>query len=121
MEDKDNIHRIEEHEHRIRELEVNDADKEMRLRNIEKGYAHLETTILQENRDTRQFFQSTMDKQWDLIKSMGALNDKEKERQHEIKKTKLERHTEMFLKIGGAGGILYLFIQSIFDIVSRFM
>ena len=90
-----------------------------RLRNIEKSYTHLETTILQENRDTRQFFQSTMDKQWDLIKSMGALNEKEKERQHEIKKTKLERHTELFLKLGGAGGILYLIIQSLFTLLSK--
>lgn len=119
MEDIDNIYKFEDHEHRIRILEESDADKEMRLRNIEKSYTHLETTILQENRDTRQFFQSTMDKQWDLIKSMGALNEKEKERQHEIKKTKLERHTELFLKLGGAGGILYLIIQSLFTLLSK--
>ncbi|NYV68116.1 hypothetical protein HYI36_22830 [Bacillus sp. Gen3] len=119
MEDKDNIYKIKDHEYRIRILEESDADKEMRLRNIEKSYAHLETTILQENRDTRHFFQSTMDKQWDLIKSMGALNEKEKERQHEIKKTKLERHTELFLKLGGAGGILYLIIQSLFTLLSK--
>ncbi|MEQ6856056.1 hypothetical protein AAHH17_16370 [Lysinibacillus capsici] len=116
---EDNSIRLEEHEHRIRILEESDADKERRLRNIESSFTHLETTILQENRDTRQFFQSTMDKQWDLIKSMGALNDKERDRQHEIRKTKLERHTELFLKVGGAGGILYLIIQAIIDFATK--
>ncbi|MGG0666983.1 hypothetical protein ABE073_00380 [Lederbergia citrisecunda] len=112
----DNNNKIEDHEQRIKTLEENDSDKEVRLRNIEMNYTRLESTILQENRDTRQFFQSTMDKQWDLIKSMGVLNDKEKEREHEIRKTRLERHTELFLKVGGAGGILYLIIQSILNL-----
>ncbi|KZR58987.1 hypothetical protein [Pseudobacillus badius] len=116
---EDNNIMLENHEQRIKVLELSDIDKERRINNIEKNYAHLETTILQENRDTRQFFQSTMDKQWDLIKSMGALNDKERDRQHEIKKTKLERHTELFLKVGGAGGILYLIIQAVIDFATK--
>lgn len=111
--------KIEEHESRIKILEDHDMDKEKRLSRIESSFTHLETMITQENRDTRLFFQSTMDKQWDLIKSMGALNDKEKERQFEIKKTKLERHTELFLKIGGAGGILYVVAQSLIDFFAK--
>ncbi|MGA4517186.1 hypothetical protein ACPA0F_07850 [Solibacillus silvestris] len=110
---------IKDHEHRIKVLEVSDADKELRLRSIEKSYTHLESTILQENRDTRQFFQSTMDKQWDLIKSMGVLQDKEKDRKHEIAKTKAERTYEILLKIGGTGGVLYLIVQAILNVVVK--
>lgn len=119
MNDKDNLHIIKEHEDRIRVLEENDMGIEKRLKDIEKGYVHLESTILQENRDTRQFFQSTMDKQWDLIKTVSTFGDKERERAHEINKTKLERHTELLLKAGGAGGILYIIIQYIIDTLSK--
>lgn len=109
---------LEDHEQRIRVLEENDIDKESRLRNVEKNYVQLESTILQENRDTRQFFQSNMDKQWDLIKSFGIFSDKEKEREHELTKTKIERHTDILLKVGGTGGILYLIVQALFNIFS---
>ncbi|MGE7918478.1 hypothetical protein ACQKM9_05930 [Viridibacillus sp. NPDC093762] len=46
-------HLLDNHEGRIEQLEVNDLDKEKRLRAVEQSYLKLENTILQENRDTR--------------------------------------------------------------------
>lgn len=111
--------KIQDHEKRIVHLESSEKEVRGRLTNLERDIHQLETTIVNENRETRLVLQSTMDRQWDLIKQRDEVADRDKERAHEIQKTKLERHTEVFLKIGGAGGILYLFIQSMLDMFAR--
>lgn len=111
--------KIQEHETRIVHLESTEKEVRGRLTNLERDIHQLENTIVSENRETRTLFQGTMDKQWDLIKSKDEAADKEKQRKHEMEKTKVERHSEIFLKIGGAGGVLYLFIQSMIDLFSK--
>ncbi|MEK5528526.1 hypothetical protein MKX79_03905 [Viridibacillus sp. FSL R5-0468] len=110
---------IENHEGRIKQLELNDLDKEKRLRTVEQSYLKLENTILQENRDTRQLFQNTMQNQWDLIKSSYAATENDKNRKYELTKSKLERRTELTMKLLGTGGLLYLCVQSLLDWMSK--
>lgn len=110
---------LENHEERIVTLEKSDTEKELRIQTIEKNYMKLENTILQENRDTRSFFQSTMDKQWELIKSRDSAVESEKIRTYDLRKTKMERNADLLLKYGGAGSVLYLFLQSLFNILSK--
>ncbi|MEX3625818.1 hypothetical protein [Viridibacillus arvi] len=110
---------LENHEGRIKQLEENDQEKEKRLRAVEQSYLKLENTILQENRDTRQLFQNTMQNQWDLIKSRDASTENEKTRNYELTKSKLERRTELTMKLLGTGGLLYLCIQSVLDWISK--
>lgn len=110
---------LENHEGRIKQLEENDQDKEKRLRTMEQSYLKLENTILQENRDTRQLFQNTMQNQWDLIKSSYASTENDKNRKYELTKSKLERRTELTMKLLGTGGLLYLCVQSLLDWMSK--
>lgn len=104
---------IDEHEKRIVVLESSEKEMRGRLTNLERDIHQLENTIINENRETRVLFQGTMDKQWDLIKSRDEAADRVKEREHEIKKGKLERISDIVLKLVGAGGLIYLFVESL--------
>lgn len=111
--------RLGNHEERIVALEESDLKQELRLKQIEQNYVKLENIILQENRETRSFLQSTMDKQWDLIKSRDTALESEKVRTYDLRKTKMERNADLLLKYGGAGSVLYLFLQSLFNILAQ--
>jgi hypothetical protein len=113
MGDGSMFEKLTEHEGRIVNLEEKDEKHEERLRAIELNYTNLENTILKENRDTRQFFQDTMNKQWDLISGKNKYEDAQNNREYDLKKTRIERYSEMILKFAGAGGIVYLVVQSI--------
>ena len=104
------------HEERIVNLEAADKRHEEELRTIKNNYTNLENTILKENRDTRSFFQDTMNKQWELISAKSKYDDAQNQRDYDLRKTKIERYSEMLLKFAGAGGILYLIIQSILNV-----
>lgn len=105
--------RLNNHGERITKLEKYDEDKHRRLLEVEKNYGELKETIVGENREMRQFFQSNMDKQWDLIKSRDEHNHDTKKMKHELDKTKTERYTDLALKLLGAGGIVYLILQNL--------
>lgn len=106
---------ISEHDKRITTLERNDKDQDRRIHDLEKNYTKLESTIIQENRETRMIFQSTMNKQWDLIKTRDIAKENESQREHDFRKSKLEKNTDIILKIIGVllgtGGLLYLLTQ----------
>lgn len=101
----------------IQELKKNDEEKHKRLLNVEKNYERLESTIVNENKETRNFLQSTMDKQWDLIKSRDDQSHDTRRMRHEITKTKIERWSDITFKVVGSGGIIYLIIQAIITLM----
>ena len=107
---------VKQHGEDIELLKQADKLHEERLRSIENNYTNLENTILKENRDTRSFFQDMMNKQWELISSKGKYDDAQNQRDYDLRKTKIERYSEMLLKFAGAGGILYILIQSLLNI-----
>lgn len=97
---------------RIKQLEKWDEDKHKRLKVVEDHYTELKSTIITENREMRSFFQSNMDKQWDLIKDRDERNHDKYKMEHEFRKTKWGNGVEIFLKLTGAGGIIYLVVKS---------
>lgn len=103
---------VKQHGEDIEQLKQADLRHDERLREMKNNYTNLENTILKENRDTRSFFQDVMNKQWELISSKGKYEDAHKQRVYDYKKSALERWSEIFLKVVGTGGILYLLIQS---------
>ena len=104
---------ISEHDKRLSTLEENDREQDRRIRELEKSFTKLESTIIQENRETRMIFQSTMNKQWDLIKTRDIAKENENQREHEFRKSKFEKNTDLAIKLLGAGGLVYLFVQSV--------
>lgn len=98
---------------RIRTIEENDIKQEDKLKEIQGSYLKLENTILAENKETRTFFQSNMNQLWDLTKSRDAQIHDTKKMSHEITKTRIERLSDIFFKLAGTGGILYLIVQAI--------
>lgn len=107
---------------RVTTLEKKDREKERRIENVERNYTQLnervedlKTTIVNENKETRQFFQSNMDKQWDLIKSRDEQHHDTKKMNHELSKTKAERYSDIALKLLGAGGIVYIIVQNLLN------
>jgi len=87
---------------------------ERRIQQGELNYQDLKNTILLSNERMQTFFSSTMDKQWDLIKSRDALSENDKVRKYEFSKSKLEKWSEVVIKVAGAGGILVIIAQLIF-------
>lgn len=105
------------HGEEIEQLKLADTRHDERLRAIEHNYTNLENTILKGNRDTQSFFQDLLGKQWELISAKGKYDDAQSQRDYDLRKTKIERYSEMILKFAGAGGILYLVIQSILQMI----
>jgi hypothetical protein len=89
-------------------------ETERRLQQGEHNYQDLKNTILVANDRMQTFFSSTMDKQWDLIKSRDALSENENIRKHDFSKSKLEKWSEIVIKVCGAGGILIVIAQLLF-------
>ena len=119
--------RIQQHSDRITELEKFDRDskvrlmaieegdlrREVRMKEVEQNYVKLENTILSENRETRTFFQSNMDRLWELTKSRDTNAHDNRRMRYELTKTKIERLSDVFFKLAGTGGILYLIVQAL--------
>lgn len=110
---------ILDHGRRITDLEEHDKEQDRRIRTLEQNYTKLESTIVQENRETRMIFQSTMDKQWDLIKTRDIAKENASQRDYELQKTKFERRTELLVKLLGAGGLIYLMVQSVIETFTK--
>ena len=84
------------------------------------NYHDLKTTILTENKETRSFFQSIMDKQWDLIKSTTGMQHELKKADTDIKKVDSEIKRDNWAKawdfmktLFAAGGIVYLIFEAL--------
>lgn len=107
------------HEDRIVKLEKNDIEKEIRLQKVEDSYLRLENTIMTENRETREILRESMQKQWDLIKTRDDKKDAENARDYEFRKSRLERQTELLIKIMTIGGVGYLILQSALDYFTK--
>ena len=98
---------------RLTAMEKKDEENEKRLKDVEQNYVKLENTILTENKETRKFFQSNMDKLWDLTKSRDEQKHEGRKMKHELAKTKLEKWSDVIFKVASSGGILYLIAQAL--------
>lgn len=83
------------------------------------NFQDLKLTIMQENKETRTFFQTIMSNQWDLIKAKDTLNEAEKARRHELNKVNTEIKRDNYskawdiIKIAlGSTGIVYILMQA---------
>lgn len=106
---------LNDHEDRIVKLEKSDIEKELRIKRIEDNYIRLENTIMTENRETRDILREGMRNQWELIKSRDEKKELESVRNHDFRKTKFEKRTELIVKILTIGGVGYLLIQSLIE------
>lgn len=95
---------LETHEHRIIALETAAEQTERRLSAIERNHDDLKLTIMEENRDTRKFMQS-------LIERQIAASDADEAREDEIRRERNAGIKDVVISIFGAGGIIALIIQ----------
>lgn len=112
-EENEIIQSLKQHDERLVNLEEADKSHTARLQIVEANYTKLENTILNENRDMRTFFQNSMNKQWDMISGNRQSEDAQLERDYDLKKTRIERYSEITLKIVGAGGLLIIIAQAL--------
>ena len=127
------MEKVTEHDEILKELKEQDAyllkghdalfkwKKEMETwrKDFDKNFQDLKLTIMQENKETRTFFQTIMSNQWDLIKAKGTLTEAEKDRRHEVNKLNTEIKRDNYskawdiIKIAlGSTGIIYFVIQA---------
>lgn len=104
-----------EKDQRITALEEDKVENDRRMTSIEESYKRLESTIMAENRETRLFFQSNMDKQWELIKARDANSHSLKMSANELAKHKLSQWTEIILRLSTVGGIIYLLADNLMN------
>jgi len=127
------MEKVTEHDEILKELKEQDAyllkghdalfkwKKEMETwrKDFDKNFQDLKLTIMQENKETRTFFQTIMSNQWDLIKAKDTLTEAEKDRRHEVNKLNTEIKRDNYskawdtIKIAlGSTGIIYFVIQA---------
>lgn len=127
------MEKVTEHEEILKELKEQDAyllkghdalfkwKKEMETwrKDFDKNFQDLKLTIMQENKETRTFFQTIMSNQWDLIKAKDTLSEAEKDRRHEVNKLNTEIKRDNYSKAWdlikitlGSTGIIYIVIQT---------
>lgn len=94
------------HETRIVALEQANEQTQKRLDALERNHNDLKVTIMEENRDTRKFMQS-------LIERQIASNDNDRARDDEIRKERNSNIKDILLAIFGAGGIITLLFDFI--------
>ena len=95
---------IEQHEVRITALEKADEQTQKRLDALERNHNDLKVTIMEENRDTRKFMQSLIERQ------VSASND-DKARDDDLRKVRMTALKDILLGIFGAGGVIYGIIE----------
>lgn len=118
---------ILDHEKRITDLEKTDIVhkhmielQEERLKNVEAGYTKVENTIIKESQRQADRYEKSMERLWGRIERMETSQQTAADNEQELKvqtlafrKSRWERTSEIFLKLAGAGGLLYLIIESI--------
>lgn len=116
-----------EHDERISTLEKSDKERIKQINELERSHRNLENTIVQENRETRMIFQSTMNKQWDMIKSSQDLNNERINKEYELRradqqaavemnKTKWSMLADVSLKLVGSGSLIYVVVTNLFNV-----
>lgn len=95
----------------IKKLLETESKQEERIAKMESNYINLENTIMKENRETRQSYQSQTDRQWEFIEQMTGVKESESKRSHEFKMHRTSQITGIILKVVGGGGIIYLLVQ----------
>lgn len=95
---------LEQHEVRIIALERADEQTQKRLDALERNHNDLKVTIMEENRDTRKFMQSLIERQ------VNASND-DKARDDELRKVRMTSIKDVMLVIFGSGGLIYGIIE----------
>lgn len=88
---------LEQHEVRITSLEKTVGD-------LERNHNDLKVTIMEENRDTRKFMQS-------LIERQVTANDQDRARDDELRKARMSTFKDVILGLFGAGGLIYGIIE----------
>lgn len=95
---------LEQHEVRITALEKSDEQTQKRLDALERNHNDLKVTIMEENRDTRKFMQSLIERQ------VSASND-DKARDDDLRKVRMTALKDVALAVFGAGGLIYGIIE----------
>lgn len=117
---------LTKHDERITTLEKSDQERIKQINELERSHRNLENTIVQENRETRMIFQSTMNKQWDMIKSSQDLNNERVNKEYELRradqqaaveinKTKWSMLADVSLKLVGSGSLIYVVVTNLFN------
>jgi len=88
---------LDQHEVRITALETS-------VNELQRNHNDLKVTIMEENRDTRKFMQS-------LIERQVTANDAERVRDDELRKVRMATFKDILLGVFGAGGLIYGIIE----------
>lgn len=95
---------LEQHEVRITALEKADEQTQKRLDALERNHNDLKVTIMEENRDTRKFMQS-------LIERQIISNDADRVRDDELRKDRMSIVRDVVITLFGAGGLISVIVQ----------
>jgi hypothetical protein len=95
-----------------RERDEVDRAREERIKRLEDNATKLENTVMSENRDTRATVVEQNRQLFTLIESVMGFKATEHSQNHEYRVVKWDRTTNILLKVVGAGGVLYLLVQS---------
>lgn len=102
------------HATEISMLKKSDEDLMRELKGMKSDFTNLENTIWKTAQSTQDLMKSQTAQQWKLIDALNSGNQEDKKRKHELSKTKLEKYSEIIIKVASAGGILYLFAELLF-------
>ncbi len=116
------IETLDEHGNRISALETLDDEKtemikmlETQFVSIKTDFTNLENTIWKTAQSTQDHFSAQNAQQWKLIETLNSGNQKEKERKHELTKTKLDKFWEfagkLIVILLGSGGFFYVLLE----------
>lgn len=117
----DHEQRLSKHKEEIQELKDFDRKKHERLVNLEGSFARLEETVTKENEETRLTMRQQTDRLFKIVEQAMGYQENRTVQEHELKMTKLNTWSTVFLKISGglvglfsAGGLIYMFIENLF-------
>ena len=113
---------LDEHGNRIAQLEASDKEKadsiELLTRefaDISTNFTRMENTILKSAQTTQEVMSAQNTQQWDLIKILNEGKQAELVRDHDLKKTKMEKFWEYAGKatalLLSSGSILYVIVE----------
>lgn len=104
---------VQKHSERIEALEEQDRRHDERLKRLEDQAIKLENTVMAENRETRATVVEQNRQLFTLIEGVMGFKQSEASRDHEYRLLKWDKSTAIVLKVMGAGGIMYLIVQSV--------
>ena len=113
---------LDEHGNRIAQLEASDKEKAdsielltSKFADISTNFTRMENTILKSAQTTQEVMSAQNTQQWDLIKILNEGKQAELVRDHDLKKTKMEKFWEYAGKatalLLSSGSILYVILE----------